>query len=310
MPAPQLSEEVKRQTIAMLDKHGGNQSAAARELGIPRATFQSRVEASRTERRITDWTFPREKSVEIHTGSVVVFSDAHYWPGEPSLAHKALLAVIRKVKPRLIIANGDIFDGASTSRHDPFGWSNRPSAKEEIEVCQQRLHEVELAAPRGCELVWNIGNHDTRFERVLCSKVPEFAALNMMRLADHFPNWSLRWSTWINRGSVTPVMVKHRYAGGVHAGYNNAMKGGVTMVTGHTHSLEAKPWGDYTGRRWGVQTGCVADHHGPAFEYTENSPSPACSGFAVITFRDGELMPPELCECIRGKALFRGEVVA
>jgi Calcineurin-like phosphoesterase len=309
MATPQLSEDLKKQALEAVEKYG-TVTEAARAMGLSRNTLQSRVLSARSEHRITDWTFPREALTEVEHGSVVVFSDAHYWPGEPSLAHTALLKVIRKIKPRIIVANGDIFDGAGVSRHDPFGWSRKPNAREEIEVCQERLLEVELAAPKGCELVWNVGNHDSRFEKVLCSRVPEFAAMNLMRLADHFPNWDIRFSTWINRESVTPVMVKHRHAGGVHAGYNNAMKGGVTMVTGHTHNLEVKPWGDYTGRRWGVQTGCIADHHSAAFEYTENGPSPACSGFAVLTFRDGVLLPPELCEVIRGKALFRGEVVA
>jgi hypothetical protein len=59
-----------------------------------------------------------------------------------------------------------------------------------------------------------------------------------------------------------------------------------------------------------VKTGSLADLHGPQFEYHENSPSPACSGFAVLTFDQGALCPPELCEVIRGKAWFRGEVVA
>lgn len=309
MATPQLSEEIRRQTLEAVERYGGV-SAAARVLGISRTTLQSRLDVAKNPRVVNEWTFPREGEAEIHSGAVVVFSDAHYWPGDPSQAHTALLAAIRKVKPRVIVANGDIFDGASLSRHDPFGWSLRPSPREEIEVCQDRLHEIELAAPKGCELVWNIGNHDLRFERSLCQRIPEFAAMNMMRLGDHFPNWDMRWSTWINRASVTPVMVKHRHAGGVHAGYNNTMKGGVTIVTGHTHNLEVKPWGDYTGRRWGVQTGSLADLHGPAFEYHENGPSPACSGFAVLSFRDGELLPPELCEVMRGKAFFRGEIIA
>jgi hypothetical protein len=40
-----------------------------------------------------------------------VFSDAHYFPGEPSIGHQALLRVIKEVKPVMIVANGDIMDG-------------------------------------------------------------------------------------------------------------------------------------------------------------------------------------------------------
>ena len=45
-------------------------------------------------------------------------------------------------------------------------------------------------------------------------------------------------------------------------------------------------------------------------EYAENAPSQACSGFVVLTWKDGRMLPPEMCEVIDGKAYFRGEVVA
>lgn len=286
---------------------------AAGDLGVPPETFRNRVNRAYQYGlrpvQIEQWTFPREEPLDIENGSVLIFSDAHYWPGMPSVAHMAAVEVTKAIKPRAIIANGDVFDGASVSRHDPFGWSKRPSVKQELESCQERLHEFELAAPNGCKLLWNVGNHCIRFERTLCARVPEFVGMGMMRLADHFQSWDFRWSTLINGDSPRPVMVKHRFANGVHAGYNNAMKSGVTMVTGHTHLLEAKPYGDYTGRRWGIQTGTLSDLHGPQFEYHENSPSSACSGFVVLTFRDGLLLPPELCEVIDGRAYFRGEAI-
>lgn len=257
------------------------------------------------------WTFPVAVNLGIDTGVVVVTSDHHYWPGEASVAHKAAVAVIREVKPRLKILNDDVFDGGKVGRHPPFGWSIRPSAAQELQAAQERVHEIELALPNGCERRWNIGNHDIRFERNLAMSAPEYEGIPGMRLGDHFPGWDMAWSTLINAETNHPVMVKHRHANGVHAGYNNAMKGGVTVVTGHTHQLEVKPWGNYRCKRYyGVQTGTLQDIAHPAFEYMENSPTPACSGFAVLTFRDGDLMPPELCEVRDGRAWFRGEVVA
>lgn len=119
----------------------------------------------------------------------------------------------------------------------------------------------------------------------------------------------MSWSVLINP-DTHPVMVKHRYANGVHAAYNNAMKGGLSIVTGHTHALEVKPYGDYRGRRYGVQGGCLLDIDAPQTEYAENAPSQMCPGFVVLTFQDGELMPPELCSVINGRAIFRGGFVA
>jgi hypothetical protein len=264
------------------------------------------------ETRVPDeaFTFARELHVGIDTGVVIVSSDHHYWPGRVSVAHKALLEVTKALKPRAKILNGDVFDGVSVCRHPPFGWSERPSVAEELEACQDRVGEIEALLPRGCRKLWNIGNHCLRFERALVSNNSEFAGVPGMRLNDHFPAWEMQWSVKLNPDARDPVMVKHRFAGGVHAAYNNTMKGGLSIVTGHTHILEVKPWCDYRGRRWGVQTGTVSDIDAPAFEYTENSPSPACSGFAVLTFKDGRLLPPELCEVIDGAAMFRGQVVA
>lgn len=266
---------------------------------------------TRSARYDDRWTWQREAQIEVPNGAVVVSSDHHYWPDEVSVAHKALLVVIRKVKPRVKILNGDVFDGVSVSRHPPFGWSNRPSVRDEIEACQERVHEIELALPKGCETYWNIGNHCLRFERVLATHTSEFSGFEGTRLQDHFPNWSMQWSTLINPKSHIPCMVKHKEAGGVHAAYNNTMKGGVHFVTGHTHILEAKPWTDYRGRRWGVQTGTISDLDAPAFEYTENGPPKgARSGFVVLHFENGDLIHVELCEVDHGVARFRGEIVA
>jgi hypothetical protein len=256
------------------------------------------------------WTFPRQKDLWLHTGVAVVFSDAHYWPGDASLAHRALVEVIKATKPRVIFANGDIFDGGGLSRFPAAGWSTRPGPVDELHACQERLGEIEQAAPRGCELLWNIGNHDVRWERILASQVDQFAGLHGLRLGDHFPAWEMLWSTMVNGGEPHPVMVKHRFNNGVHSGYNDVLRSGLSIVTGHTHGLSITPFGDYRGRRWGVKTGSLADLHGAQFEYHENNPSPQCAGFAVLTFENGGMVPPELCEVIGGKAWFRGQVVA
>lgn len=322
MPAPLMTEA---EFITAWKEHGSASKLASATGHDIRAIYQRRARLQKRgwklpttdpadgyENRAYDprFTFPMRKEMDVDTGVVVVSSDHHYWPHEAPVAHRALLEVIRKVKPRAKILNGDIFDGVSVSRHPPFGWSDRPSVVDELEACQQRIHEIEMALPKGCERLWNIGNHCLRFERTLAVHASEFIGVQGTRLADHFPGWEMQWAVMLNPKAHTPTMVKHRIAGGIHAGYNNTVKGGVNTVTGHTHILEAKPWGDYRGRRWGIQTGTVSDLDAPAFEYTEDSPSAACSGFAVLTFKDGQLLPPELCEVIGGKAYFRGEVVA
>ncbi|WP_428851320.1 hypothetical protein [Imbroritus primus] len=169
------------------------------------------------------------------------------------------------------------------------------------------LGEIEKAA-RGAKLHWTWGNHDLRFTTRLSSLVSEYEGVPGFDLRDHFPHWRFSTSVMVNGHT----MIKHRQANGVHAIYNNALKSGVSMVTGHLHSLKVTPWTDYTGTRYGVDTGTLAAVDGPQFTYGEDGPANHRSGFAVLTFHNGKLLPPELVEVIdedAGLICFRGQVV-
>lgn len=244
---------------------------------------------------------------DIQDGVVLVGSDAHYWPEIITTAHRAFVKFAKTLKPKIVIANGDMVDGATVSRHAPIGWENRPKLVDEIETCKVRLFEIEKAA-KGAELVWNLGNHDARYETRLATVAPEFAKIHGVHLSDHYPAWKCAWATWINED----VVVKHRFRGGVHARHNNTLHAGKTMVTGHTHALGATPYSDYNGDRWGIDSGTLAEAFGPQFrDYTEDNPRNWRSGFPVLTFRDGKLLWPEVVHVVGdGKVSFRGEVVS
>ena len=238
-------------------------------------------------------------------GAVVVFSDAHFFPGfEQTSGYQALLNVIKEIKPTLIIANGDIMDGATMSSFSPMGWHKQPTMKEELDAVQAAMSGIQKVA-KGAFLHRTIGNHDIRFDKRLAAAVPELRDVYDMSLRDHLPHWKESWSVFINSNT----MVKHRYHSGVHSSWNNVLKSGVNMVCGHTHQLEIKPYGDYRGRRYGVSTGMLANPRSSAFVYTEDAPVNWCQGFAVLTFCREHLLPPELCEVIDDKAYFRGQIV-
>jgi hypothetical protein len=239
-------------------------------------------------------------------GSVIVSSDHHYWPGQgPSLAHRALVEVTKEIKPKISVLNGDVFDGARLSRFPRNGWEWQPKVKDELEEAKERVAEIRHAYSRA-ETLRTIGNHCIRFDRYLATYASEMEQVLGARLKDHLPAWKECLSIFVNGHT----MIKHRFHGGIHAAYNNTLRAGTNIVTGHTHHLEVKPWGDYRGRRYGVQTGSIADVSGPQFSYTEDNPTAWCSGFAVLTFTpDGTLLLPELCEVRDGVAWFRGQKV-
>ena len=269
-----------------------------------------RLEASSAKAHHYKHLHPAEhaarKHLEVTNGVVIVFSDAHFWPGVRTTAFKAMLRFIRELKPKAVVNNGDAFDGASISRFPRIGWDSRPTVKDELKACEERLEEIENEAA-GAKLFWPLGNHDARFENRLAQNAPEYEGVDGFTLKDRFPSWAPCWSVWINYD----VVVKHRFKNGIHATHNNTMWAGKTTVTGHLHSLKVTPLTDYNGTRWGVDTGTLADPDGPQFtDYSEDNPKNHRSGFAVLTFADGELLDPELCRVLGfGRVCFRGHVI-
>lgn len=250
-------------------------------------------------------SYCKRRPFSVESGAVVVFSDAHWWPGrDVTLAHRALLKIIRDIKPVAVIANGDVLDAPRISRHEPNGWEEAPALFAEVETVAAHLAEIRDAA-RGAATFRTIGNHDIRFDRMLATRVPDVKHLAGMMLRDHLPDWPESWSVEINAS----VMVKHRWHNGIHGPYNNVLKGGRSIVTGHLHRLFATPYTDYNGRRYGVDCGTLAEIGGPQFDYSEDAPTNWGSGFAVLTFHRGRMLPPEFCEVLHGEAFFRGSIV-
>lgn len=253
-----------------------------------------------------DISHPHRITLELLNGTAIVGSDAHYWPNIITTAHRAFVYFCREMQPKVIIKNGDALDGARISRHAPIGWEKRPEVVDELEACKERLGEVEKAAPNA-KKIWNLGNHDGRFETRLATIAPEYARIHGFHLKDHLPYWLPAWSTWINDS----VVIKHRLKGGVHATHNNTLHAGKSIVTGHLHSLKVTPFSDYNGTRFGVDCGTLADPEGPQFvDYTEDGPKNWRSGFVVLTFHKGRLLWPEPVHVIGdGEVEFRGKVI-
>jgi hypothetical protein len=314
MPAKPLPLAELRRDYEALKATGGNQVAAARLRGLNADTFKTRVRNMRQRgfdldacRPPKPSEFPHRAILSIYDGCVIVGSDAHYWPGQRTTAHRAFLRLCEELRPQAVILNGDVLDGARISRHAPIGWEKRPTLIEELEACKERLHEIERAAG-DARRIWTLGNHDARFETRLATVAPEYAKVHGVHLKDHFPAWEAVWSVWINDDAV----VKHRFKSGIHAPWNNTMWAGRTMVTGHLHSQKVYPLSDYNGTRWGVDTGCIADPYDEQFrDYTEDAPVNWRSGFAVLTWWKGRLLTPELVRVIEeGLIEFRGGVIA
>lgn len=295
----------------------GSPSEAAKELGITvRGLYDRRsrieekhgikLESFSAPQKFRNTVVNRNQCLthEIRDGTMMIASDAHYWPNEETVAHKAFVKLAKKLKPDSVVMNGDVFDGARVSRHDPLYRSETPTVKQEIEACQDRLSEIRDAT-KNSKFFWTYGNHDIRVWRYLSKGAPELAGLMGTDLFDHFPGWHHGWMMEVN----SEVIIKHRFTNGVHSTYNATLRSGRTMVNGHLHKLQVTGYTDYNGRRWGIDSGTLASIVGDQFGYTEGNPVNWASGFVVLTFKNGRLLHPEICEVIDEVPYFRGSPV-
>jgi hypothetical protein len=278
----------------------GSKAAAARALGIPVTTLKDRLTASERP----SMSVKGRKELEVENGTVIVFSDAHYWPGEPSVGHRALVHFIKEIGPSVVVCNGDAIDGACISRFPSVNWASVPTVKEELEVCQERLSEIAEVSGEAVK-IWCLGNHDARYSTRLAQVAPEFKEVHGVQLSDHFPSWANAWSLWINNS----VVIKHRFKSNP---LNSTLHAGLSTVTGHLHRACVTAFTDFRGVRYGVDTGCIADIYHESFEnYCENNPRDWRSGFCILTFVDGFLLMPELVLVWdESRVQFRGELIS
>jgi predicted phosphodiesterase len=248
----------------------------------------------------------RRLELTLRDGVIVIGSDAHVWPGPLTTAQRGFIKVIERLKPEVVVLNGDVFDGAKISRFPSAIWDMeaRPSVKQELEACQGFVAAVEAAS--SARRIWTWGNHDARLESRLASLVPEYNGVPGFALRDHFPGWDFCMALFVNDNLV----IKHRLKGGQHATHNNAMVAGRSIVTGHLHNPKYSPVTDYNGTRYGVDGGTLADPESKQFDYTEEAPLNWRASNVVITVRDGRLMLPEFVQVWdEDHVEFRGEVI-
>jgi len=257
--------------------------------------------------------------LDVRDGIVLVGGDGHHWPGEArSTAWDAFVHLARELKPKVIVYNGDAFDGAKASHWPPTEWARQPEIKDELIEVQTRLAELESVAEPQTPLVFCVGNHDSRFSKSIASALPEFHGVPGVDLFDHLPLWSPCWALEIN-GGIMPrgkTIITHRWHGGVHATWNNILKGGCHYVTNHLHRCQVTTMTNDNCRLYGVDTGCLSEFDVrkdiPKFLYTESKPLNWQGGCAVLPYNaDGNLLPPELCAVTEDDvAYFRGKAIS
>ena len=305
-----MSVELMIETLKIYESSGRNIYESAKSINIPYTTFQSRLYKAKEKFPdgipevnapiVGKWTYIRLVSIVEPSTRWIVGSDLHVWSGDPTIIFKAFCKVARDLKVDGIVMNGDIIDGARVSRHPQIKGSAAPKIHQEIETAKEWFKLLPIAKHQ----LWSVGNHDIRIDSYIVNNANELEGM-VPALQDHFKDWKFSYSFDVNGTEI-----RHRFRGGIHAGWNNALHSGVSMVTGHTHQLQVTAMRDRKGTRWGIETGTLADPFGPQFEYSEGTPSRSQMGFVVLTFDEqGTMLPPEICEMIGGRPVFRGAYV-
>jgi hypothetical protein len=296
---------------------GGSGKKVAEALGIAERSVLKRrrnIEKMRGEPLISLGANSPDKGIKLPPGRLIeslkdgvilVGSDVHIWPGYLTTAQRAFIHFAKLLKPYAIVINGDLFDGATVSRFPAGMWAQekRPTVKQELEACQSFTDALQAAYP--AKRYWLMGNHDARFEARLAALTPEYEGIPGFSLKDHFQEWKMGMSLWVN----DELVIKHRWHQGLHATFQNVLKGGKSILTSHLHSLRVTPWTDYNGDRFGIDSGTLSESGGPQFDYTEDNAKNWRSGFVVLTFAGGRMLWPEVARVLdEGKIDFRGRV--
>ncbi len=253
----------------------------------------------------------RRLNFTIESGTALVGSDVHCWPGPMTTGQRAFIHAAKSLKPGAIFLNGDVFDGSRISRHPVTGWDVLPNVKQELQAVADFETALRLAHNAKFRF-WTRGNHDMRFEQRIAANVPEMEGVSGTTLQDRFPEWQHCVSVMVNEGTEHPVMIKHRYHNGIHALHNNVLKAGMSMVTGHLHALGERRWTNYRGTAYAVDSGTLASADGDQFkQYVEDNPVNWRSGFPVLTWHESRMLQPEFVEVMdedEGLVTFRGKV--
>jgi hypothetical protein len=250
--------------------------------------------------------FERRRLFDVPNGTVVVFSDAHFAPDHNTVGQDALETLCARLKPVLVISNGDELDAAQLSKWPILSHHKTYTIREQLDCLKLHMDAIHRAAGPKCRLAATLGNHSVRLSRYIVAHAEHFKEMPYTRLEDWIPAWPLSWSVEINSGTQGMTVIRHRnQAGMLHL---QAAKAGCHFVHGHLHKLNVHRMPTFAGMKYAVDTGALADPDSDVFDYNEAGPN-HLQGFAVLTFKDGKLLPPELCEVVDGTAYFRGKAV-
>ena len=183
--------------------------------------------------------------------NVLLISDLHI-PYHDINAITIALDYGKKEQVNTIFINGDLIDFCQISKFET-DWSKR-SVREEFDAAKQFLVELRKAFPKA-EIYWLKGNHDTRWEKFLMTKVheiwddPYFQLENRLQLNEQ--RIKLLDDKVLVKAGKLSITHGHHIMRGFFAPVNSArgvyMKAKQSTIIGHVHKVSTHSETDMDG---------------------------------------------------------------
>lgn len=229
-------------------------------------------------------------------------SDVHF----PYYAKDALTSSVKyliEFKPDCIVLNGDIIDcyQLSNFERDP----RQRSFKYEIDMLRNFIIELRNLFPN-TRIIFKLGNHEERYERMILNRVPELIDLELFNFASVISAKELGVEVVTNKRIIKAGHLNighgHEFAKGFVAPINPArgffMKAKSNFIGGHHHRTSEHVEQDINGKVTACwSTGCLSEltpHYMPINNWNH--------GFATIEL-DGDDFMVKNMKIVNGKVL-------
>ena len=201
--------------------------------------------------------------------TAVIYGDTHF-PFQDDSALAVVLALIKDVKPDVILHVGDVLDSWQISKFDKDP-TRRDTLQDNIDQARIHLHQIAQIAPKAKRVLLE-GNHETRLTRAiwqLDGAQREFARLRVFQKAMTWPRlleldaigWKFVPEREQSRTSVLPKLItKHGTVirkWSAFSAKGEWEKYGRSGVSGHTHRLGWFVHRDHNGRSNWAESGCT-----------------------------------------------------
>ena len=316
---PGHTDEQLKHVAKLYAKHDGSSLAAAKELGIPRTTFATRVEVAKIRGFIREEVSKVEESDEVRKvylkphykiyqrppgqridARVLAIGDAHDGvevPDKSRFYAMGQYALSNQITHIVQIGDFASMDSMSThDKNDTIKGQNKPSYKEDLDSFSEALQYFDngLEDWQGHKHV-TLGNHEDRIGRFVNSN-PEMAELLYEKLYALFDRYEWTYSPFGEFFFIGDVGFTHvplnqmgKPYGGMHSENSIARDTLHDIVYGHTHKRVDKSFPKIGHDHVTVvNLGCsLPDGH--IEEYAKHSVTGWSYGVYDLTIRDGKI---------------------